>query len=141
MSRSGYVDDLDVGQFNLWRGAVLRAVRGKRGQRAVRDLIEALDAMPEKRLAADLFDAEGSHCALGAIAAHRRVDLEHIQDPFAHPGDLYDCRDEIADALDIAPALAAEVMFLNDERGHDSDEDRWRYMRRWAERQLSEVAR
>lgn len=35
MSRSGYVDeyDLEPGEFGRWRGVVVSAIRGKRGQR------------------------------------------------------------------------------------------------------------
>jgi hypothetical protein len=52
MSRSGYTDgyDYDNGSFAMYRGVVASALRGKRGQTFLRDLVEALDAMPERRL-------------------------------------------------------------------------------------------
>lgn len=53
MSRSGYSDDDDDdggSRLNLWRGAVERAIKGKRGQAFLRELGAALDAMPDKRL-------------------------------------------------------------------------------------------
>ena len=53
MSRSAYSDDLEDDVMNLWRGAVMSAIRGKRGQQLLRDLRDALDAMPEKRLIAN----------------------------------------------------------------------------------------
>ena len=66
MSRSGYIDDLDDPlELGRWRGRVASAVRGKRGQRLLRDLLDALDAMPEKRLVADVLevsaDADEKH--------------------------------------------------------------------------------
>jgi hypothetical protein len=51
MSRSGYSDDYDDGNsLAMYRGVVASAMRGKRGQAFFRDLVDALDAMPEKRL-------------------------------------------------------------------------------------------
>ena len=37
MSRSGYTDDLDAKRYGLYRGRVASAIRGKRGQRLLRD--------------------------------------------------------------------------------------------------------
>lgn len=48
MSRSGYSNDGE--NIAMWRGQVASAIRGKRGQAFLRELVEALDAMPEKRL-------------------------------------------------------------------------------------------
>ena len=45
MSRSGYSDDDEDGRLAMWRGAVQSAIRGKRGQAALRELLTALDAM------------------------------------------------------------------------------------------------
>lgn len=50
MSRSGYSDDCE--NIAMWRGVIASATRGKRGQRFFRDLVTALDAMPEKALVA-----------------------------------------------------------------------------------------
>lgn len=138
MSRSGYIEPCDSEEYakvNLWRGAVRRAALGKRGQKAIQDLADALDAMPEKRLVAGLFKtSEGAHCALGALASHRDEPLERLAGD--NPDALDYCFDEIASVLDIAPSLAAEIMFLNDEQDHSTDEDRWKYIRRWCERAL-----
>jgi len=47
MSRSGYSDDCDD-QWSLicWRGAVKSAIRGKRGQAFLKEMLAALDALP-----------------------------------------------------------------------------------------------
>ena len=60
MSRSGYSDDCDGSALQLWRGAVNKAMTGKRGQRLLVDIASAMDAMAEKRLIAeDLISADG----------------------------------------------------------------------------------
>jgi hypothetical protein len=46
MSRSGYSDDHSEWDLIRWRGAVASAIRGKRGQAFLRELLVALDAMP-----------------------------------------------------------------------------------------------
>lgn len=62
MSRSGYNDyDDDCDQWDSIRygGMLASAIRGRRGQAFLRDVAEAMDAMPEKRLIAqDLIRAE-----------------------------------------------------------------------------------
>lgn len=111
MSRSGYSDDCDVWALIRWRGAVKSAIRGARGQAMLRELIQALDALPEKRLAADsLVTADGEYCTLGALGRARGIDLTAI-DP--------DDRRAVADAFGVAEALAAEIMFENDESAAD----------------------
>ena len=71
MSRSGYDDGCcDDSNWNLirWRGAVNSAIRGKRGQSLLREMREAMDAMPDKRLVAEQLVCEDGVCALGTVA-------------------------------------------------------------------------
>lgn len=128
MSRSGYSCDLGNRELNIWRGAVAQAIRGKRGKTFLSALIQALDALPEKRLiAGDLQSVEGC-CAMGAVARSRALATGDI--------DVFD-RHEVGRLLDIAPALAAEVAYENDEGSHnESPEQRFTRMRAWAERAL-----
>lgn len=58
MSRSDYSEDLDMWDLIRWRGQVASAIRGKRGQKLLRDLAAALDAMPVKALIADELQTE-----------------------------------------------------------------------------------
>ncbi len=130
MSRSGYDDyyEGDVpGEF--WRSAVYRALYGKRGQAFLREMLVALDGMEQKRLITDDLVREGEVCAIGAVAVARGVDVADI--------DPYD-RDQVAQAFGIAPAMAAEIMYENDERGPTSTtpEQRFERMRAWVVEQL-----
>lgn len=128
MSRSGYSDDCDGPELAMWRGAVSSAIRGRRGQSFLTELIAALDALPEKRLGADaLRDDDGDFCSLGCVGNSRGLDLAAID-----PED----RDAVAAAFGIAPAMAAEVMFENDDdfdySRRETPEARWGRMRQWA---------
>jgi hypothetical protein len=134
MSRSGYSDDCE--HLALWRGAVHRATTGYRGQHFLRKLRDALDAMPVKRLIADAIqNATGEVCALGAL------------DPSPKS---YEARD-LANHFGIAWALAAEIVYENDEahrfswirdidgkfiRRDETPEDRWARMRAWVDKEI-----
>ena len=138
MSRSGYTDDCE--NFAMWRGMVASATRGKRGQRFLRELLDALDTMPEKRLiSGELQQDDGEVCAIGALGVKRGIPVKDLDpdDPLA-----------VADIFDIAPCLAQEVVFMNDEyydqRLTDdkkayrdyTPEERWQKMRDWIEKQI-----
>ncbi|MBO9857500.1 hypothetical protein [Xanthomonas sp. A1809] len=132
MSRSGYSDDMeDILAFGRWRGRVASAMRGKRGQSLLRDLITALDALPEKKLIAHTVEQDGCFCALGAVAHLRGTDL----DQGVNGGTDYDFEaDRAAARLDIAEPLAKEVVYMNDEAWfyNETPEQRWSRMRQWA---------
>ncbi|KQX34657.1 hypothetical protein [Variovorax sp. Root434] len=108
MSRSGYSDDYDEdGTGGLWRGAVRRAIQGKRGQAALHELAKALDAMPAKTLAAEsLMTEEGEFCTLGVLGQARGLGMEPID-----PEDW----DAVAKAFNLAPAMVREIVYENDE--------------------------
>ena len=127
MSRSGYSDDYENG--GLWRGAVKRATAGYRGQHLLHKLRDALDAMPRKRLITEAIqDESGDVCALGAL------------DPSVKEYNaIY-----LAEHFGIAHALAAEIVYTNDEamawRAQDeTPEARWVRMRAWVDGQIKGV--
>lgn len=142
MSRSGYSDDGDgsTWDFIKWRGRIKSAMRGKRGQRLMLDIVQALDALPEKRLIRDQLILEtGDVCALGAVGLKRGVVMWDINpdDEYADP---YELADNLAAAFDIAPCLAQEVQYVNDEWcWNDNPEKRWQRVRDWAVRCLLPV--
>lgn len=127
MSRAGYSEELDNWDLIRWRGQVKSAIRGKRGQALLRDMLAALDAMPDKRLiSGELVDANGEVCALGCLGQARGMDLAGID-----PEDY----GQVAVAFNIAEQLAREIEYQNDER-HLTPEQRFESMRRWVAAQI-----
>lgn len=133
MSRSGYSDDFsDEWAMIRWRGAVSSAIRGRRGQAFLRELLSALDMLLEKRLIENDFQAEGEVCALGAVATARGIDLSRLD-----PTDEEGVGDEVAFRLGIAGALAKEIMYENDEVWHrETPEHRYERVRKWVVSQI-----
>ena len=121
MSRSGYSDDYE--HPDLWRGAVARAITGYRGQHFLRKLRDALDAMPVKRLITDEISNGTDVCALGAVDPKCTIDPEDS--------------DAVAHHFGIARAMAAEIVYWNDERfNRVTPEERWTCMRAWVGEQI-----
>lgn len=112
MSRSGYSDDHDDPlALGRWRQAVRRALEGKRGQALLRDLVDALDGMEDKRLYPGSFATpDGEFCALGILGARRGIRMDDLgdEDDGCEPA-------VVGHRFNIAPAMAAEIMYLNDE--------------------------
>lgn len=129
MSRSGYSDDCEGWDLIRWRGAVASATHGSRGQAFLKEMLAALDAMPEKRLIAHELEAKGEVCAIGAVGAKRGIDMSKLD-----PED----REGVARAFGIAPALAAEIVFMNDESFWSKEEPEARFdrMRAWVVSQI-----
>lgn len=131
MSRSDYSDDMDDMWAHIrWRGRVASAIRGKRGQAFLREMLAALDAMPEKRLIDGDLEAAGEVCAIGAVGRCRGVNMAEID-----PEDYT----EVAKVFDIAAPLAREIVFENDEAGYyqETPENRWARIRAWVAKQVA----
>ena len=159
MNRSGYSEDYgddDPLAMGRWQGAVRSAMKGKRGQAFLRDLLVALQALPEKKLIAGNMEREEMRsisswglfpvdcvCAIGAVGKVRGVDMTEI--------DRLICEEEeeegswgsaigdtVAHEFNIAGALAREIMFENDEGGayNETPERRYARMVRWVEARL-----
>jgi hypothetical protein len=129
MSRSGYNDDIDQWQLIRWRGAVASAIKGKRGQAFLKEMLAALDALPEPQLIArELDDGEGAVCALGAVGKARGLDMSAL-DP--------DDAETVAFRFGIPDALTREIVFENDESGRfEMPEARFARMRAWVASQI-----
>ncbi len=167
MSRSGYHEDIDNWQLIMWRGRVASAIRGKRGQGLLKELLAALDAMPEKELHRGSFATpEGEFCTLGVLGAARGTKMDDLGD------EEEGCDpDQVGERFNIAAPMAQEIMWLNDEmidefkwvtvelagpprRGYpdygkpltgsmhvpvpDAAERRWQFMRNWVAEQIRE---
>ncbi len=121
MSRSGYSDDCENWSLICWRGAVTSAIRGKRGQAFLRELLAALDALPEKRLIADELEIkDGAVCAIGAVGKARGIDMS-VLDP--------ENMEKVATTFDIADAFAKEIVWVNDEAGPWKETPEQRFIR------------
>lgn len=141
MSRSGYHDDCDdYWALIRWRGAVSSAMRGQRGQAFLREMLETLDAMPEKRLLAVTINTTEGCCAIGSVTRARGIDTSDLDG--LHPEDDYgDTARALAKRVGIASAMAKEIVFMNDEGawGDETPEQRWTRMRAWVVDHLHEV--
>lgn len=125
MSRSGYSDDIDdQWGWIRWRGTVASAIRGKRGQAFLTEMLAAMDALPEKKLVAWQLEAGGQVCAIGSVGRQRGVDMTKLD-----PEDY----SRVAYTFGIADPLAQEIVFMNDEAGFygETPEQRFIRMRNW----------
>jgi hypothetical protein len=147
-SRSGLIssNDCDHWSYIRWRGAVASAIKGKRGQAFIRELKEALEAMPAKRLIKDeLINAEGEVCAVASVMKARGLDASSV-----HVDDY----DRIAELLGVNAKLIQEIEWENDHarkfyvlpytgyayqaKTHydESPEQRWKELHGWCEANL-----
>lgn len=130
MSRSGYSEDYDD-EWGLirWRGAVASAIRGRRGQAFLKEMLGALDALPQPELGAHELAAEGAFCAIGAVGRSRGIDMSAI--------DPYDAN-AVAATFGIAPAMAREIVYENDGSygAVESPATRFHRMKRWIAGQI-----
>ena len=128
MSRSGYIDDCEHWQLIRWRGAVASAIKGKRGQEFLYEMLHALAALPEHKLIANDLEKDGCVCAIGAVGKARGLDMSKL-DPEDH--------DSVAAFFGIPHALACEIMWLNDDAyWRQTPEERFTQMRGWIENNL-----
>jgi hypothetical protein len=110
----------------MWRGAVTKAIKGKRGQAFLLKLKESLEALPQKRLAKNLVCKDGEVCAIGSLVARQGGDISRFEKYIDHG--VVD--EKLSDHFDVAPALVKEVMFENDQDfGWTNDNPEQRYIR------------
>ena len=137
MSRIIEAEDCEPWMAGQQAGALRSAVRGRRGQAFLRELVAALGALPAQELAAGaLEDPEtGCCCAFGAVARARawgreEIGLDPTDDDIWRP----ECR--LAEAFDISETLAWQVIAENEAFSECNDRTwrrrRWRHVRDWA---------
>jgi hypothetical protein len=98
-------------------------MRGTRGQAFLKEMLAALDSLPEPKLIANDLEAHGEVCAIGAVGKARGVDMTNL-DPEDH--------ESLASAFGVAHALACEIMWMNDEWScRETPEARHARMRQW----------
>jgi hypothetical protein len=116
-------------------GALQSAIRGRRGQRLLSDLIAGLDALPVPELAAGALEdpKTGCVCALGAVRLQRGPEAVPLRfDPTDWDVDWR----ELAKPFDISETLANAVVSQNEYGSERNDEQsrrhRWLSVRAWA---------
>lgn len=135
MSRSNYSEDYDEEFANalaLYRSSVDQAINGKRGQAFLKELLAALEAMPDKRLISGDLQLDTGVCAIGSVGLSRGIDMTKM--------DPEDDR-SVGKVFGIAPCMVREIVYENDEglsyrQTEETPENRWRRMRDWAAENL-----
>ena len=151
--RVSFREDEDrPGQFALWEANCQRSIKGRVGQRELRELEAALLALPEKRLIRGLLtDDAGGVCSIACYAQHKGLDLSKV--------DREDESDEVGIRAGMPRLVAWQVVAMNDlhldtvwevahgpvERGHGTylvremtPEERYTKMLAWVRAQLEE---
>ncbi len=136
-----------------------RALKGRKGQAVLKELEEALVALPEKKLISGHFAdlrvnpiskekgyktiyerTEGDVCTMGCLLVHRKMKkqfklkgqalMEAVIEVTCDPNDGgSEAIQQAASALDIVYPLAYELAFQNDEEGDREETDEARYER------------
>lgn len=139
MSRFGDYGDNDGSTitWEMWEHNVNAALNGKRGQKALRELLLALDAIPGHRLIRDSFasstpttDApDGQACAIGAWVAYKRIAtgkatgwrecIEQLETQYGYP-EGYETSEIGKRELGITRVLAEHLAWRNDEMYHSA---------------------
>ena len=78
MSRSGYSDDCE--NLGLWRGAVEKSIKGKRGQAFLKEMLVALDSLPEKKLIENDYhlDMKNKHKMLHFLHCSQAINRNNV---------------------------------------------------------------
>lgn len=138
MSRVDYNEwDDEWGHLHTgrWERNSRAVLASKRGQTALRDLREALIALPLKRLAADTFcevDDKGNveACVLGAFALHKGIDPQRLSG--LNGVDANETADWATGALGLTFTLAWNLVDMNDEKyGSYTPEQRYEAFVLW----------
>lgn len=128
MSRSGYSDDCEY--LDLYRGTVERSIKGKRGQKFLKELAKAMDDMPTRILITNELTNKDGDCPIGVICRNRNIDTSKVD---------YNDPDAVAKLVNISRSMAAEIEYENDEGKYgffETPEERWVRMRKWIKEQI-----
>ena len=128
MSRSNYSDDCE--HIDLYRNAVDRSIKGKRGQAFLRKLKGALEGLQRKRLVTGVVVNDGEVCAIGALVQKEGGDVYRFE-KYCDSGDVGEV---LAKEFDVAESLTREIMYVNDEwyyGASETPEQRYERLLKW----------
>jgi hypothetical protein len=123
-------------KYELWYANLRRTMLSARGQAFLRELLEALDALPQKRLIPGALQQGGEVCAIGAVGLKRGMDLTALD---SHE------QNEIAHAFGVSSMMVQEIAYWNDQGmeaclveltdgggfNENTPEDRFGFVRAW----------
>jgi hypothetical protein len=149
----GDYDEEFPGQYMLWEANLERHFSGKAGQAKLRELRDALVALPEKRLIETrLADEQGNVCALGALVVHHRVEAGedrgavlaeiaqriHDDDGYVDTWEAEEGTRKEALRCGVKPPLIYTVAYENDfgPSSKETPEKRYNRMLSWVERRI-----
>jgi|SRR5215467_3535539 len=136
--RHAHVEDGDEVPYGLWYSALNRSKAGARGQQILRDMEQALLAIPDHRLCrGQIVNWAGDCCLIGAYAAYRLTILTDLTWDEAILRLLVDGEDyegslnmtaEFGRDLGLPWTMAWELAGENDRNGLQTPEERWQEM-------------
>ena len=109
------------GQHKLWQANCRRSINGRKGQRALREMEQALLSMPVKHIYRDvLVDSTGEVCAIGAMMVQQHIDVGMSREQaIAACCDLDPSNtEEIGVAIGIPRMVAWSIAVENDDEWH-----------------------
>lgn len=129
-------------QWELWQANTLRHFRGRAGQAILRELRDALLALPERKLIhGRLADEQGAVCTIGALALHRGCSIEKLAAMI--PVDLWDEYEEeraterLGKDLNLRMVMIVALAGENDDPWREeTDEQRFERVLAWVESQI-----
>ena len=142
--RVSCVEESHPGEFALWEGNCRRSLQGRRGQKAIQALKNALLAMPVKELHMDIFvEPSGETCAIGARMIQKKVDRGMSRELAVRECAKVDpCEiQQTGVKLGMPPLVAWSVSVENDQDPNLSPRDRYQHVLNWVKRQLNERPR
>lgn len=134
----------------MWWHNIDLAIKGKRGQKALRELLQALEAVPGHVLVRDYLadDERGVACAVGAYAAYKRIAtgkanswgeaLHALRQQYGYEPDGYEMGVIGKAETGMTTTLAQHLAYQNDE-GHwraKTPEELWQVTYDWVKSQL-----
>ena len=123
-------------KYELWYANLRRTMLSARGQAFLRELLEALDTLPQKRLIPGALQQGREVCAIGAVGLKRCMDLTALDS---------NEQDEIAHAFGVSSMMVQEIAYWNDQGmeacvlgitdgggfKENTPEDRFGFVRAW----------
>lgn len=137
----------------LWEQATTIALGSVKGQQILRDLRDALLALPSKRLISGQLACKGEVCTMGALAAYRRRDedraevlaelerkIDYDEDGPYGGWEADEATILVGQEVGVGVALSSHMAWLNDSYGSVTPEQRYERVLAWTETAIQDLA-